>query len=179
MNPCLSVNRKVLICVLLTLLLPFILFGHSLAQQTAEVKTIPEIKDSGYKLFIKDQRITLNSKDASLKMILEEIGQKINVEMIVRIPKEKKVTVQFNDKSLEDALKLFKVNYAMVADSEDKGGNIKRIVVVPEGQQAQKAKSTSGISDKQQKTGLEKEVRSNNEPFKFEFDPSKIIDKEK
>lgn len=176
MNACPFVNREGLIYVLLTLILPFILLGHSSAQESAKVKNVQKTKGVGYKLSIKDHRISLKSKEASLKMILEEIGQEMNVEMVLRIPEEDKVTLQFNDQTLEDTLKLFKVNYAMITDSEDKGGNIKRIVVVPVGQQAKIAMTTSGNSYKEKKSRLNRDVRTKNEPFKFEFDPSKNID---
>ncbi len=61
----------------------------------------------------------------------------MNIEVFVRIPAEDRITIRFANLTLEEALKKFKTNYALVTDSKDKNGNIKRIVVVPEGKQAQ------------------------------------------
>jgi hypothetical protein len=98
MHPCLPIDRSGLIHLFLSLILSLIFFGHSFAQESAKTKTVQEIKGVGYKLFIKDHRITLKSKEASLKMILEDIGQEMNVEVVARILEEEKVTIQFNDK---------------------------------------------------------------------------------
>ena len=75
MNPRLSMNRDVWICGLLSLILPFILFSYSFAQESAKMKTVQDIEDAGYKLSIKDHLIALNANDSSLKMILEDIGK--------------------------------------------------------------------------------------------------------
>lgn len=178
MYPCLPIDRCGLMHLFLSLMLSLTLLELSFAQDPAQAANAFKGNDSTYQLSIKDQKINLKAEDASLKMILEVIGQEMNVEMIVRIPEEDKVTLQFNDQSLEDTLKFFKVNYAMVTDSEDKGGKIKWIVVVPEGQQAQIAMTTSGNSHKQNKKGLKQETGSKDEPFKFEFDPSIVIEEE-
>jgi hypothetical protein len=48
-----------------------------------------------YELSIKDNLVTLNSQDAFLKEILEDIGQKRNIEVFASIPAEDKSTIQF------------------------------------------------------------------------------------
>jgi len=60
----------------------------------------------------------------------------MNIEVFARTPAEDKITRQFANLTLEKALKKFKTNYALVTDSKDKSGKIKRLVIVPEGQQA-------------------------------------------
>ena len=126
-----------------------------------------------YELSIKDNLITLNAVDAFLKKILEDIGQRMNIEIFVRIPAEDKITIQFANLTLEEALKKFKTNYALVTDSKDKNGNIKQIVVVPECQQANLYLKDVKKGESKGKKGIAEEKTSKPEPFKFEFDPSK------
>jgi hypothetical protein len=73
-------------------------------------------------------------------------------------------------------LKKFKTNYALVTDSKDKNGNIKRIVVVPEGQQAQLSLREFERNEPEVNTGVAGEETSKPEPFKFEFDPSEFTE---
>jgi len=75
--------------------------------------------------------------------------------------------------SRKEALKKFKTNYAFVTDSKDKNGNIKRLVVVPEGQQANLYLKDVKKVEPKVKKGIAEENPSKPEPFKFEFDPSK------
>jgi len=128
---------------------------------------------------IKDNLITLNAEDALLKKILEDIGRKMNIEVFARIPAEDKITIQFTNLTLEEALKKFKTNYALVTDSKDKNGNIKRIVVVPEGQQANLYLKDVKKVEPKGKKGTAEEKTSGPKPFKFEFDPSEFMEKEK
>jgi hypothetical protein len=119
-----------------------------------------------YELSIKDNLISLNAEAVILKKILEDIGQKLNVEVFASIPAEDKITIQFANLPLEESLKKFKTNYAIVTDPKDKNGNIRRIVVVPEGQQ-------TNLSLKDVKNGIGEDKPLKPEPFKLEFDPSK------
>jgi len=154
--PCLPINRIGLMHLFLSLMLSLTLLGHSLAQEIAIATNTFKGTDSAYRISIEDHRITLKAEDASLKSILEAIGQQMDIEVVARIPEEEKITVQFEDQSLEEALKRFKVNYALVADSKEKDGRIQRIVVVPEGQQANLAMTASGGSDQKNKSKLKK-----------------------
>ena len=126
-----------------------------------------------YELSIRNNLITLNAENAFLKKILEDIGQRMNIEVFARIPAEDKITIRFTNLTLEEALKKFKTNYALVTDSKDKKVNIKRIVVVPEGQQANLYLKDVKIVEPKGKKGIAEEKTSKTEPFKFEFDPSK------
>ena len=108
-----------------------------------------------------------------MRRILEDIGQKMNIEVFARVPAEDKITLQFANLTLEEALKKSKTNYAIVTDSKDKNGNIKRIVVVPERQQANLFLKDVKKGEPKVNKGVAEENPSNTEPFKFEFDPSK------
>ena len=157
------------LALLLHLTLPAVLSGSESNQINNDIFE----KKVKYELSIKDNLITLNAEDAFLKKILEDIGQKMNIEVFTRIPAEDKITIQFTNLPLEGVLKKFKTNYALVTDSKDKNGNIKRIVVVPEGQQANLYLKDVKKVEPTGKKGITEEKTSKTEPFKFEFDPSK------
>jgi len=158
-----------LLALLLHLILPAVLSGSEPNQITNDIFE----KKGKYELSIKDNLITLNAEDAFLKKILEDIGQKMNIEVFARIPAEDKITIRFTNLTLEEALKKFKTNYALVTDSKDKKVNIKRIVVVPEGQQANLFLKDVEKGGPKVKKDITEEKTSKPEPFKFEFDPSK------
>ena len=158
-----------LLAFLLHLILPAVLHGSELNQNSNEEFE----KKVKYELSVKDNLITLNAEDAFLKKILEDIGQRMNIEVFARIPAEDKITIRFANLTLEDALKKFRTNYALVTDSKDKSGNIKCIVVVPEGQQANLYLKDVKKGEPKDKRGITEEKPSRIEPFKFEFDPSK------
>lgn len=172
-------HRSGLMHLFLSLMLSLALSGLSFAQEPANATNTFNGTDSAYHLSIENHRITLKVEKGSLKSILETIGQQIDIDVVARIHEEKKITIQFEAQPLEAALKLFNVNYAMVTDSENNGGNIRRIIVVPEGQQVRIAMTTFGNSDEQNRKGFNKEVGSKNEPFMFKFDPPKVIKKQK
>ena len=158
-----------LLALLLHLMLPAVLSGS----EPTQIRNEEFEKKGKYELSIKNDMITLNAEEALLKKILEDIGQRMNIEVFARIPAEDKITIQFANLTLEDALKKFKTNYALVTDSKDKNGNIKRIVVVPEGQQANLYLKDVNKLESTGKKGTAEEKPSKTEPFKFEFDPSK------
>jgi hypothetical protein len=119
-----GLNRNLLwfflMASLLLLICPVVSSASELNQNSNE-KLENKVK---YELSIKNNLITLNAKDAALKKILEDIGQRMNIEVFARIPAEDKITTQFANLTLEEALKKFKKNYALVTDSKDKDGNI-------------------------------------------------------
>ncbi len=165
---CLAIQRIGVIRLFMSLMFLFTVSHHSSAKEPDN-----QIDGFAYQLSIKDRKINLNAENASLKRIIEAIGKEMDIEVEVRIPEEKRITIQFKDQELEEAFKLMKVNYALVTDTKEKYGNIKRIIVVPEGQQAQLAMSASGKFDQQAKIGIKQETGLRSEPFKFEFDPSR------
>jgi type II secretory pathway component GspD/PulD (secretin) len=155
--------------LLFNLTLPAVLSGNEPVQLSNDEFE----KNANYELSIKNDLITLNAEDAFLKKILEDIGQRMNIEVYARIPDEDKITIRFSNLTLEEALKKFKTNYALVTDSKNKHGNIKRIVVVPEDQQANLYLKNVNKVEPKGKKGIAEEKPSKPEPFKFEFDPSK------
>ena len=158
-----------LLALLLHSILPDVLSGS----EPTQIRNEEFEKKVKYELSIKNDMITLNAEEALLKKILEDIGQRMNIEVFARIPAEDKITIRFANLTLEEALKKFKTNYALVTDSKDKNGSVKRIVVVPEGQQANIFLKDAKKGEPKVNKGLAGKKTSKTEPFKFEFDPSK------
>jgi type II secretory pathway component GspD/PulD (secretin) len=169
-----GLNRNLLwfflMASLLLLICPVVSSASELNQNSNE-KLENKVK---YELSIKNNLITLNAKDAALKKILEDIGQRMNIEVFARIPAGDKITIQFANLTLEEALKKFKANYAYLTDSKENHGNITHVVVVPEGQQANLYLKEVQKGEPKVKKDIAGEKTSKPEPFKFEFDPSKF-----
>jgi len=119
-----------LIIILLPLLIiPTILSG---GEADKNPERIPEIQ-ADYVLTVKGDHISLKAKDASLKDIIEEIGRRMNIDVVANIPREEKITIELDMMYLGDAIKRFRTNYAYITESEKDKGKITKIVVVPEG----------------------------------------------
>ena len=78
-----------LLALLLHLILPAVLSGSEPSQMTNDIFE----KKVKYELSIKDNLITINAEDAFLKKILEDIGQRMKIEVFARIPAEDKITI--------------------------------------------------------------------------------------
>lgn len=148
-----------LICISFFMFIIFV--GTSaLSAETMERKT-------DFDLVIKDKLISLNSKDASLKQIVEEIGRRMDIRVDVHAAEDEKITEQFERLSLEDALKRLSVNYVYLINSEKEKGKTARIVLLKKG-----TKEKGSVQPIVTAQGSQKEMSKKPEPFKFEFDPS-------
>jgi hypothetical protein len=112
---------------------------------------------SRFELSVRDGLVSLNARNASLKAIIEKIGEQFNISVVAHLSAEERVTDQFEGLSIEQALRRLTDRYATF--QTDKGGKITRIVVYPKGEDAPK-----GI--------IEAAPSKRPEPFKFEFDPT-------
>ncbi len=161
------VNRKkgigkfhsVITLLLVSLLvLPMLLFGEKAfgkAEKDSEEK-------AGFELTVKDDLISLSTKDASLKKTIEEIGNNMKIEVIGNIPEEENISVEFEKLSLTDALEKLSSNYGYQMDSEKGENKIAKIIILPKGEESRTQERETTIPVK-------------HEPFKFEFDPSEFM----
>ena len=159
------------------LLISLLITPNSLFGEEADKKPEVESKSKAdFVLTIKEDLISLSAKDASLKDIVEEMGRRMKIEVVARIPKEEKITIEFDKLSIENAIKKFSTSYAYVWNSEKEGGKLTKIVLLPEG----KGTAVSTIKGKKRLVKSEsKEESPRPEPFKFEFDPSEFVDVKK
>jgi hypothetical protein len=111
------------------LMIPTILFGGE-----ADKKPERYSESQGdYVLMVKGNLISLKAKDASFNEILEEIGRRMKIEVVANIPKEERITVEFDMMYLGDAIKRFRTSYAYITEVEKDKGKITKIIVVPKG----------------------------------------------
>jgi type II secretory pathway component GspD/PulD (secretin) len=168
----------IILWIFLALVTPTRLFGAAENKQSQEeTKT-----KTDFVLTIKDNLISLNAKNASLKEIVEEIGRRMKINVVANIPEEKKVTTKFDKISLEGAIKKLR-EYADIIYLKGSGKDqkkITKIMVFPkrEGTAPSKPAKEEGSAKPESKKGEETVKGSPQpEPFKFEFDPSKFEEK--
>jgi hypothetical protein len=147
---------------------------------SAEAETKKE-GSKDFDLVIQDDLISLDARDASLKEIVEEIGRRMDIEVDAQIGEDEKVTEQFEKLSLEEALDRLSANYAYLLDPDKEKGKIKKIVLLSKGSEGKGMimSRPSPTTQSQQVEEKAEQTEERPEPFKFEFDPSKYLDKGK
>jgi hypothetical protein len=114
--------------IILILIIPTPLFGEE-AQRKSRRKSDTK---SDFVLTIEDGLISLDAKDALLKQIVEEIGSKMKIDVIIRVPEEMKITTKFDGISLKDAIERLRgyadIIYFRDSDSDKK---ITKIMAFP------------------------------------------------
>src|ERR1700757_1116825 len=88
-----------------------------------------EVDNKDFVLTVKDNLISLDAKNASLKEIVEEIGRQMKVDVVANIPEEKKVTTKFDKLSLEGAIKKLR-EYADIIYLKGSGKDQKKITKI-------------------------------------------------
>ena len=81
-------------------------------------------------LTVKDNLISLKAKDASLKEVLEEIGRKMNIEVLALLPEQEKITTEFETLPLEEAIERLIRNYPHLIVSQEGDRRITRIIAL-------------------------------------------------
>jgi len=141
---------------------------------------------SNFALNIKDNLISLDAKDASLVEIVEELGSRIKIDVITKIPEEEKITIKVEKLPLEAAIERLRefADIAYIRDSEKEDAKITKILVFPKGKAEMPFKSGASAAEEsvealevdgeEEEAGEEETQRP--EPFKFEFDPSEYLE---
>src|SRR5262249_47178528 len=99
----------------------------------AENERIPKGKPAtkaDFVLTVKDNLISLKAKDASLKEVLEEIGRRMQIDVVAGIPDTKKITAEFENLSIEEAVNRLSTNYSYLMDSTKGERKITKIIVL-------------------------------------------------
>jgi hypothetical protein len=134
-------------------------------------------------LTMKDNVVSLTAKDASLKKILEEIGQRMSIEVLALLPEQEKITADFEKLPLEEAIERLIRNYPHLVVSQEGDKRITRIVALQKSVDTVPSKPVIKETEtKKQETPVKLETRVKEqpigkespppEPFKFQFDPS-------
>jgi hypothetical protein len=159
-----------------------VLLGWLLTTQIAfaqsEKPTLKSQKPGTFRLKVTEGHLSLEANQAPLAKIFEEIGKQAKIAVDSDIGPEEKVTIQLDRVALEDAVKQLAKNVTIfyAEDPKRKTTRIARLVVLSEGgKQAPQFERTKGLS----KPVKAAEPAPQPEPFKFEFDPAKFVEKQK
>lgn len=155
------------------LLLPLLTIATGLCGGEPDKKTEgASVHKSKFILTTNDSLLSLRARDASLKELLEAIGQRMKIEVVGSIPEEERITIAFDKLTLEDTIKGLCKNYAFVKESGKEKGRITKITILPESRTKEVAARGKPSAPLSEETIKEKPARP--EPFKFEFDPSEF-----
>jgi hypothetical protein len=118
-------------------------------------------------------RFSLRAQQAPLRAIVEILGSMLSIDVVARIPWDVQITLDFAEISLEDAIQRLRTfaNFVYLKDNGQPTGKITRIIVIPIQGGARVAQPTV-------RRGVEHTSPTvvQPEPFKFEFDPSKLVE---
>jgi hypothetical protein len=146
-------------------MIPVFLFAEEAGKTPAE----PSNSQSNFILTVKDNLISLSAKDASFKELLEEIGRRMNIEVFANIPREQKLTLEFDSLSIEDAIRELRkyASIVYVKDAKKEPEQIRKIIALPIQAGARVGAPASSVREE----ALSQQA-PRPKPFKFEFDPS-------
>ena len=158
----------------------FVITSETVADGTASSSK----QDQEYLLQIDGNLVSLQATDIPLVQIIEDIGKRMHIKVVVQIPKDERVTAQFESLPLEKALQRLSQNHALMTDKE--AGTISKIFLLPKGQEAPMEQavvsppepvslpeSTSAHMTGKARSGDQPESKQP-KPFEFTFDPSQI-----
>jgi len=162
------------------LIIPAAILGGDTDNESMEESKV----QSDFSLAIKDNLIYLDAKDASLVEIVKEIGGKMKIDVIAKVPDEERVTVtvKVEELPLEAAMERLRefADIAYIKDSENDDAKITKILVFPKGKAEERVNAREESMEKEalreeakEEEAGKKEARRP-EPFKFEFDPSEF-----
>jgi type II secretory pathway component GspD/PulD (secretin) len=139
-------------------------------------------------LTVKENLISLKAKDASLKKVLEEIGRRMSIEVLALLPEQEKVTTEFEQLPLEEAIERLTRNYPNLIVSHESDKRITKIIALQKSGDAMASKPATQGSEikkeeiKKEEKSVELETKVRAEPnrkdsppqksFGFQFDPS-------
>ncbi len=156
---------RVKVLVYFLLFLTLLMAAESLPQSE-----IPAIAPPAFVLTIQNQRLSLEAEHASVQAILEEIGRRMNIEVVGQLPAQEQITLTFAQLSLEEALgRLGRyTNYVYLTRAVNAPERINKIMIFPKRETTVPASQPGQVGVKTE----ERKPTSHPEPLHFEFDPS-------
>jgi len=150
-----------------SILLAFMITLAQAAQQST-----PKDTSESFQVKFSDGYLSVNAREASLVKIFDEIRKQAKFAVDGSIGPEEKITIQFEHVALEEGLKRLAKNISVIytQGSKDISPRISRIVVLPDGQRVVAERTEATKSSKASEPPRP-------EPFKFEFDPTKSVEK--
>ena len=153
-------------------------------QSTADGTTGEKKQDQDYGLRIESDLISLQATDIPLIQIVEYIGEQMDIQVIVQIPRDERITTQFEALPLEKALQRLSQNHALVTDKE--AGTISKIFLLPKGQETPMEPAAVSLPEPvslPESASVDADAVGRTEdqadpkqpkPFEFTFDPSQF-----
>ncbi len=87
------------------LFVTLIIIPAALVEWKADGNTKEELEyKSDFELTVRNGLISLKTKDASLREIIEEIGKSMKIKVVGVIPDEERISAEFDKLSLEEPL---------------------------------------------------------------------------
>ena len=157
--------------------------------------SVADLSPAEFILTVEDQLISLRAREASLHSIVEEIGQKLAINVLGTIPQDETITTAFERLPVAEALQRLSPNYGYQLRSESDGQKIATIFVLPkpEGfirpkaavqapQIVQQTTPSPRIEDAQSVRVMPRKpdddsTEAKPAPFQFQFDPSALVGK--
>jgi hypothetical protein len=146
---------------------------------TSAEQVSKQVGGAGFELSADQGTISLKATNAPLKVILDQIGEDLNIQVDAQVADDDTVTDEFQDLLVEEALRRLAPNYAIITGKDDK--KITKIVILPKGEvaPAMPLEKDVVITSGSQKRRIDDSRESErSEPFKFEFDPSAVMSTE-
>jgi hypothetical protein len=113
-------------------------------------------------------RLSLRAVEVPLQEVIERIGQALHIPVAGSIGTAERVSIEFQDLPLNEALQRLSPNHALLLD--EAGGRVTRILLFAPGQAA-----PAQLPRPPAQTGEtgRAELDERSRPFEFTFDPSK------
>lgn len=157
---------RVSLCWVLVWLLPGPLLGAE-ESHTAAGETL---QGANFVFTRQGDRFSLSARQASLSDIVETLGNMLAIDVVARIPRDTRLTLDFAGLTLEEAIQRLRAyaNIVYLKENRQPSARITRIMVMPIQGGERVAPPTVPGGTAPPPTSLPQP-----EPFKFEFDPSK------
>ena len=158
--------------------------------------SVADLTPAEFILTVEDQLISLRAREASIQAIVEDIGQKVAIEVLGTIPQDEMITTAFERFPVAEALQRLSPNYGYQLRSNKGGQEVATIFVLPKPdgfvrpQPAEQAppmvQSTTPSPQEEKAQGARALPRQPDDddstdgkpaPFKFQFDPSALMPK--
>lgn len=145
--------------------------------QAAEKSALTKIQPGSFQVKFSKGYLSVDANNAPLGKIFEDIGKQAGIAVESKVGSEEKITIHFDRVPLEQGIKQLSKNVTIFygQDSEGKTHRIAKVVVLSGGKQnalQERVKTPSPPAKANAPV-------SKPEPFRFEFDPSKSVGKEK
>ena len=141
------------------------------------------VRKAPFVLTIHDNLVSLTARDASIKEVIEEIGRRMNIQVVARLSAEERMTLTLEKLPLAEAIKRFDkyINYMVLEEATQEPGRITKIIVFSK-REGPAPSSPPGQSRDARATAEPNEAVQAEppqvEPFKFELNPSDALQRD-